>query len=138
MRAFVIACALASSVASCSSDMPAPSLVRAEALLAASGHRWVAVPWQPVRWSRSDVAAGSYRTEPDHQVTVIAYAFASEASAAAARPEIDASLLDGNRSAVVQRAELIFLVTSPMGLPGRPLPPDVNATFDAVVASVRP
>ncbi|MGN6104781.1 MAG: hypothetical protein ACTHU0_06750 [Kofleriaceae bacterium] len=113
---------------------PTVSLARAEALLSSAGH-WIAIHERP-RWSRSDVALATYRSEPDSQVTVFVYVFPSAASASAAVPEIEASRLDGARSRVVQRDELVFFFESPMGLPGRPLPPNVITTFDAAVASV--
>lgn len=114
------------------------SFASAERLFANSGHRWIVVQGQPtsLRWSSPDAVLGKYRTDPDTQVTVFVYVFPSTERASAAVPEIEKSRLEGARSQVVQRDELVFLVESPMGLPGHPLPPSVNATFDALVASV--
>lgn len=121
-----------------SSMMSDPSFGRAEALLAASNRRWVAVSGKPtpVRWSSPDVAFREYRTQPDSQASVFVYVFKTPASAAAAAPEIQRGSLDGVRSRVVHNHELVFVVESPTALPGRSLPSEVGATFDATVTSV--
>lgn len=115
------------------------TFTRAEALLARSARRWIpgarqrpdAFRW----WGPSVVGFREYHTEPE-TTTVFVYRFANDGSAASAEPEIRGTLMEGTRAKLIRDGELVFWIEAPITLPNRPLAPEVNATFDAVVAAL--